>query len=241
MPGSRRFLERAVHSGGGSLELASGCSPAWPQVGCVLIADAVPLFRDGLARLAEASCSGVRVIQSGSIGDIWRLAAQDRLPDLFLVDLGLLGLELGFELARLRKCYRSASIIAMAHDADAATITAAMRSGCNGFIHKGLPREQCAWAIGRVLAGFCVVEHSEADPADSRQIQIDNKSALTARQSAVLGLLAEGASNKAIARELGISHLTVRLHVSSLLRIFAVNRRTEVAPKARILGMLTPA
>jgi two-component system, NarL family, nitrate/nitrite response regulator NarL len=54
----------------------------------------------------------------------------------------------------------------------------------------------------------------------------------------VLHLLSVGASNKAIARELGISHLTVRLHVSSLLRIFGVTRRNEVAPKARILGAL---
>lgn len=240
MPQVRRLARDAVHSGGGLPDLPGGGSPAWPQVGCVLIADALPLFRDGLARLAEAASPGVRVVQSGSIGEIWRLAAAGRVPDLFLIDLGLSGLEIGFVLPRLRKSFRSASIMAMALDADDATIAAAMRSGCDGFIHKGLPREQCGRAIGQVLAGSCVVERGEAGPAVSSDTPIHQEIALTARQSAVLGLLSDGASNKAIAREFGISHLTVRLHVSSLLRIFGVTRRNEVAPKARILGMLPP-
>ncbi|UYV16596.1 LuxR C-terminal-related transcriptional regulator [Porphyrobacter sp. ULC335] len=238
MPQIRRLGGNAVHSESGALGLANDSSPAWPPLGCVLIADAVPLFRDGLARLAEVASPGVRVEQSGSFGEIWQLAGAGRGPDLFLIDLGLSGLEIGFALPRLRRTYHSASIMAMSFDADDATIFAALRSGCDGFIHKGLPREQCSRAIGRVLAGDCVVERRHAGRAATPDSPFHHEIALTARQSAVLHLLSVGASNKAIARELGISHLTVRLHVSSLLRIFGVTRRNEVAPKARTLGAL---
>ena len=71
MPQMRRLGGDAVHSASGSLGLANDSSPAWPPLECVLIADAVPLFRDGLARLAEVASPGVRVEQSGTGPLIW--------------------------------------------------------------------------------------------------------------------------------------------------------------------------
>ena len=112
-----------------------------------------------------------------------------------------------------------------------------LHSGSDGFIHKSVPGERCIEAIGKVLSGEFVVER-KGDKATPRSQHHESVIRLSGRQGEVLDLLAQGASNKAIARELGISHLTVRLHVSSLLRIFGVNQRQDVAPKARLIGLL---
>jgi DNA-binding NarL/FixJ family response regulator len=62
--------------------------------------------------------------------------------------------------------------------------------------------------------------------------------ALTARQTEVLALLAEGYSNKAMARTLLLSEPTVKLHLTALRRIFNASNRTEVLSKAMKLGFL---
>lgn len=63
---------------------------------------------------------------------------------------------------------------------------------------------------------------------------------LTERQQEVLDLLATAASNKEIGRVLGISHLTVRFHLSAIMRILGVSRRQDAVAKARALGLLDP-
>jgi DNA-binding NarL/FixJ family response regulator len=61
---------------------------------------------------------------------------------------------------------------------------------------------------------------------------------LTTRQSDILALLANGASNKEIARRLELSEATVKLHVHRILRVLGGKNRTEAAHLARTLGLL---
>lgn len=63
---------------------------------------------------------------------------------------------------------------------------------------------------------------------------------LTRRQSDILSLLARGASNKEIARELALSEATVKLHVRGILRTFGCRNRTAAVYRARKLGLLAP-
>jgi DNA-binding CsgD family transcriptional regulator len=82
------------------------------------------------------------------------------------------------------------------------------------------------------VADVRVVEAGEARPSAGREV------AFTARELEVLALLAEGASNKLIARRLGISTHTAKYHVASLLdKLDAVSRTDAVAHAAR-LGVL---
>ncbi|MFN3748067.1 MAG: response regulator transcription factor [Sphingorhabdus sp.] len=62
---------------------------------------------------------------------------------------------------------------------------------------------------------------------------------LTPRQKDVLRLLLENKSNKMIARELGLSHHTVRNHIALLMRSLRVQRRKQIGPRARALGLMT--
>ncbi|ASJ91962.1 LuxR C-terminal-related transcriptional regulator [Porphyrobacter sp. CACIAM 03H1] len=206
------------------------------HVELVALAETLPLFRDALTQLVERVCPGAKVFHADSMTDLAGLAERGFHPDLFLIDLALPGMMAGLALSQLRKQHRRAAIVTFAADDDITLIMQAMQSGSDGFVHKGAAREQCISAIGRILAGeFVIAQKGNASglAAHAEKAPI----VLTARQSEVLALLSEGASNKVIARALGISHLTVRLHVSSLLRIFGVSRRDDVAPKARAIGI----
>lgn len=212
----------------------------WPRLRCVVIAETLPLFRDALAQLARSQSPGAIIVRAGSVAEILELASDGVAPDLFLIDLALPGLDICMALPELRRQHRKAAIITLSTEEDPAAIARSMRSGSDGFVHKAVPRGRCIEAIGRVLAGEHVIE-PERSPSARPACIGDTGIVLTRRQREVLTLLAKGASNKLIARELGISHLTVRLHVSALLRIFGVTRRNSVAPKARLIGMLGPS
>jgi DNA-binding CsgD family transcriptional regulator len=75
-------------------------------------------------------------------------------------------------------------------------------------------------------------------PSHSGEKTAEQDTALTPREIQVLNLLAEGASNKSIARRLGISVHTVKFHVASLLDKFEAIGRTDAVTQAVRLGMI---
>lgn len=203
----------------------------------ILVGDDHPLFREALGQLAATLFPQANIELAETMGDVNRLAATDTPPDMFLLDLLFPGMDIAVSLPELRKRYPRASIILISMVDDDATIKKAIRAGGDGFIHKAVPRERCVAAIRQVLAGDYVIERAQGDIATDL-VPGESGITLTARQQGVLEMLERDAPNKIIARELGISHLTVRLHVSALLRILGVSKRKEVVPKARLFGLI---
>jgi two-component system nitrate/nitrite response regulator NarL len=112
----------------------------------------------------------------------------------------------------------------------------ALRSGAQGYLIKDMEPDDLVVALRDIVAGKTVVAPDLA-PVLAKVVQGESVAArdpspfsdLTPRESEILGLLAEGQSNKAIARNLGISDGTVKLHVKAILRKLGVHSRVEAA------------
>ena len=123
------------------------------------------------------------------------------------------------------------------------------RLGGNGFVHKSAEYDKLHEAIRTVIAGGTYFVDGLGDslisasnsPANSQLDQGDtviSAPKLAPRQSEVLGLIAEGATNKDIAKALSISENTVKTYLKQIFIELGVNKRTACVRKAQMLGLL---
>ena len=123
-----------------------------------------------------------------------------------------------------------------------------MNAGAAGFIPKSSTNHVFLSAIRLVLAGgkylptqilSNVERHAKNAQRSSRETLSGRRTIdLTGRQVEVLWLIAKGASNKAICRELGLADRTVKAHVTGILRALKVTSRTQAAIEAAKLGFV---
>lgn len=206
----------------------------------VLIADDHPAFRRGVQLMLE-SIEGIDVVAAAETGlEAVQLAARTA-PDVVLMDLRMPDLD-GIEATRrLHRTDPAPAVVVLTMFEDDDSVFAAMRAGAQDLL-KGADQEDIVRAIraaaageaifgrevaGRVLNHFAsgVSSHATAFPS------------LTDREREVLGLLAAGKGNAAIANELGINLKTVRNHVSNVFTKLQVTDRSAAIVRARRAGM----
>jgi two-component system, NarL family, nitrate/nitrite response regulator NarL len=201
----------------------------------VALVDDHALCRNGLTELLERR-GGMQVV--AATGDTDRVLAllREHAPDLLVLDLRMPTID-GLTLARqLRQedCETPIVILTMS-DAEE-DMTAALRAGVRGYLLKDMEPDDVIAAIGRAARGELVVAPAmtlklaqmlQSGPrGESRSSQF---ASLTEREREILGHLARGESNKAIARALDISHDTVKLHVRHILAKLNLSSRVEAA------------
>lgn len=204
-----------------------------------LIIDDHTLFRVGLEGLLTSR--GIEVVASVGSGHEAQRLVDELNPDIILLDMrmpGINGLEV---LTMLREKNESLPIVMLTTSTDENDLLKSLRSGAQGYLLKDMEPDELVLALREIVAGKTVVAPDLA-PILARAVQgktteEDEKddspfSALTPRETEILGLLAEGQSNKAIARNLGISDGTVKLHVKAILRKLNVHSRVEAAVMA---------
>jgi len=204
-----------------------------------LLIDDHTLFRVGLEGLLASR--GIEIVASVASGwDAQRLV--DELnPDIILLDMRMPGINGLDVLAMLRAKNESLPIVMLTTSTDENDLLKSLRSGAQGYLLKDMEPDKLVLALRDIVAGKTVVAPDLA-PILAKAVQgkspDDNEkndspfSELTPRETEILGLLAEGQSNKAIARNLGISDGTVKLHVKAILRKLNVHSRVEAAVMA---------
>ena len=207
----------------------------------ILIADDHPVFRKGLKALL-ASMPGVSLAAEATNGaDAVRLADQLQ-PDVILMDLNMPG-EGG--LAAIRQIVQTSPhirilVVTMFRDDD--SVFAAMRAGARGYVLKDMDDADIARAILAVGSGDAIFSPAIAErlmnffnarPALPIELFPD----LTPSERNVLKLMAQGASNDAIAHQLSFSTKTVRNYVSNIFSKLQVADRAQAIVKARSAGL----
>ena len=200
----------------------------------VIIIDDHALFRAGLKGLLEQR--SIEVIGVAANGKEGIEFVHELSPDIILLDLrmpDMTGLEV---LKQLREEKVTTPVVILTTSNEESDLIKALRSGAQGYLLKDMEPDELVGALRDIEKGKNVVAQDLTD-ALARMVQgetpiEDDKgpfSELTPREREILCLLAEGQSNKLIARDLGISDGTVKLHVKAILRKLGIHSRVEAA------------
>ena len=203
----------------------------------VLIADDHAVVRRGLRTFLELQ-DDIDVVGEAADGEECVAAALDLVPDVILLDLAMPGMDGVAAVRKLKAAGSPARVLVITSFTDPAVAVPAVRAGAFGVLYKDVEPRDLASAIRSVHAGHVLLQPDVAaalmapDPAAA--------SPLTAREREVLAEIAQGRSNREIARALSLAEKTVKTHVSNVLMKLGVADRTQAALFAVRHGLADP-
>jgi DNA-binding NarL/FixJ family response regulator len=203
----------------------------------IALADDHPIVRAALKAALEGSLgSGTRFIEANDAASALALVTREPGIDLLLIDLHMPGAEGTATVRAIRERAPQVPVAVVSADEDPAGVAELLRLGACGFIPKSDSANVIVNAVRLILAGGTYVPprlmsgRTSTVPAD---VRAGERLGLTARQDDVLRLLAQGMSNKVIARALGITEGTVKVHLLAVFRALGVRNRTAAVVAAQ--------
>ncbi|OYN89992.1 response regulator [Parenemella sanctibonifatiensis] len=201
----------------------------------ILIVDDHPVVRRGLR--AVLASDAITVVAETGTGEEAVTLSRELTPDVVLCDLrlgeGMDGIETTAALRALSQ--PPAVLILTTFDRDA-EIMGALEAGAAGYLLKDADPDDIAVAIGRAAKGDLVLAPDLADRVLRGMRRPLPK--LTERETEVLRLLATGASNKEMARELFVTEATVKTHLAHIFTKLGVDSRSRAVHLARETGLV---
>lgn len=218
-------------------------TPSATEAVSLVIVDDHPLFREGIRNVLNFE-PDVEVLAEGGDGRQAMELTQQLQPDVILVDINI-PLINGIQVTRQMTNERlhTRVILMTAYD-DQEQLLHAMRAGAAAYCSKDIEPRRLVEIIRHVAAGHYVVGDRVLDKegveawmsvgveAIAGPYYVDPEETfvpLSPREMEILRLVTRGMSNKEIARELQISHQTVKNHMTSVLKKLAVEDRTQAA------------
>ena len=212
----------------------------------ILVVDDHTLFRRGLTALLSRDPRFDVIGDAADAGEAQR-RAKELAPDLILLDNHLPGVNGVDALPALREAAPEARVLMLTVSEDEHDLATALRNGACGYLLKTMEGEALTLAILRAMRGESVVAdemtgklfaafRDTAAPAQAAA-PASPLAQLSPREQEILRGIARGASNKTIARELGIAETTVKIHVQHVLRKLDVASRVQAAVIATEHGL----
>jgi len=212
----------------------------------VLVVDDQDMVREGFAALLGAQ-PDIDVVAQAADGVAAVAAARAERPDVVLMDVRMPKMD-GLEAARMIVADGVAKVLMLTtFDLDE-YVYAALRAGASGFLLKDAPAAELVHAVRVVAGGEALlapsitrrlIEDFARRPAPDRAAP-PSLSALTARETEVLALIAQGLSNQEIAATLFVAEQTIKTHVSRILTKLGLRDRAQAVVVAYESGLVTP-
>ena len=210
----------------------------------ILIVDDHTLMRRGLIALVGAEPSFEVVGDAADAHEGIKKAAQLQ-PDIVLLDLHMPGITGVQAIPNLREASPKSRVLMLTVSEDADDLVSALRAGADGYLLKNIESEVLITSIRRALQGEAVISERMTGKlvSELRNNEVSSRpaptsaAALSPREHEIVLLIAKGASNKEIARELSVAESTVKIHVQHILRKLELTSRVQVAVYASEKGL----
>ena len=205
----------------------------------LLVIEDHALVREGLVQTLRQLADEVEISAVADYDGAVALLENGHRFDLILLDLGLPGIDGLSCLKAFRKRYPATPVVILSAFDDAQTVSKAMKSGAASFVPKTYSSERLLNILHEVLAG----EVFTPDPAPAGSVAIlptgrsggkggnggadPSDFGLSERLTEVLGLMASGKSNRDIAKLLGLTEGTVKVHMTRIFKALRVTSRTQ--------------
>lgn len=212
-----------------------GPMPVTPTIR-ILVSDDHPVVLAGIKDMLSAEPS-FEVIGEARDGEEAVEQARRLGPDVVLMDLQMPKMDGVAATSRIREVRPGTSVLILTTYESDADVLRAIEAGAGGYLLKDAPKEELFWAIRAVSGG-----QSHLSPAVAarltRRMQGAGVDALTAREIEVLELVAQGVSNKEIAKRLWISETTVKGHLFRTFEKLQARDRTSAVTEALKRGII---
>jgi DNA-binding NarL/FixJ family response regulator len=205
--------------------------PTNPTGLSLLIADDHDLVRESIAALLKYEAN-VQVTTVATLDEALAAVKKSGYFDLVLLDYKMPGMN-GLEgLVLMKKATAGRPVALMSGNASRAIAEEAINTGAAGFIPKTIAASSMASAVRFMAAGEIFVPYGFMQQEDK------TVGDLSQRETEVLRGIAEGKSNKEIARDLDLQEVTIKLHVKTLCRKLDARNRTHAVIIAQNMNLL---
>lgn len=213
----------------------------------LLIADDHTLFREALVQYIERADPLAKVVTVKDFYEAQKTLEQEADYDLVLLDMVMPGMNGLAGFAAIKAAYPGLPLALMSGIAEEDDVRRAFELGAIGYFPKTLSGKSLLQGIKHVLSGRPFVPQDKTragimpshytDESRRQLIKRLEDLNLTPREVEVLRYLAGGASNKEIARALGLQIVTIKLHVRGVCRKLGTQNRTQAALLAKEFGV----
>ena len=220
----------------------------------ILVADDHELFLTGLELVLKNRYPEAEIVLARNYSEIFHLITEQNDFNLILTDLAMPGAVWSKAIEKIHMTLPETPIIILSALFDHKIVQKTIEMGVSGYLSKTSSQEEILEALDMVTSGAAYLPYhflKEQDLSSDKPTgqllsglltqqgaSSSKEKHLTPRQKAVIEAIAAGKSNKQIAYELGLTEGTVKLHVTTILKILGVYNRTAAVMEATKLGLI---